>query len=262
MMELMSTRSTVLLVLLTLVLVGACDDGGEPPPSSGPTTQSSPGPSAASPSPSVVVEGSCPNGSAAAAAEPLGGTVAGDVDGDEADDDVYLVLDEEGGPGCRTFLVVETEAGTLISPTSDEGVEHALQAPRVNVLVQVDGVGGSEILVDLEQGASTQFVGMFTVVDGALQRVRVQGPAPSGDLFPYGGSVGHIEGSDCGPEPGSVVVTTASPVGRRYEVRTTTYEMVDAVLQPLPQERPRVVEPNELGDIEAFQSSPFGSCGT
>ena len=209
------------------------------------------------------MEGSCPNGQAAAVAEPLGGEVAGDVDGDGADDGAYLVLDEDGGPGCRTFLVVETGAGTLVAPTSDEGVEHALQAPRINSLVQVDGEGGSEVLVDLEQGASTQFVGMFTVSGGALERVRVQGPAPSGDLFPYGGSVGHIEATDCGADPGSVVVTTASPVGRRYEVRTTSYEMVGAELRLVTrQERPRVIGPSELGDVAAFGSAPFGSCGT
>ena len=262
MMGSMSRRLSISLVLFALVAMAACDDGGEPSPTSRTTPPSPPESSAASPSPDVVVEGSCANGPAAATAEPLGGTVSGDVDGDGTDDDAYLVLDEDGDPGCRTFLVAATGSGTLVTPTSDEGVEHALQAPRINSLVQIDGRGGSEIVVDLEQGASTQFVGLFTVADGSLQRVRVQGDAPSGDLFPYGGSVGHIEGSDCGPEPGSVVVTTASPVGRRYEVRTTTYEMTDAALRPLANERPRVVEPSELGDIGAFQSSPFGSCGT
>ena len=209
-----------------------------------------------------MTDGSCPNGEAAAAGARIGGEVSGDVDGDGSDDTLYLVGDDDGGPGCRIFLVAETGSGTLVTPTSDEGVEHALQTPRINSLVQVDGRGGSEIVVDLEQGASTQFVGMFAIAEGVLQRVRVQGAAPSGDLFPYGGSVGHIEASDCGPEPGSVVITTATPVGRRYEVRTATYEMVGAALQPLEPERPRVVEPSELGDVGAFQTSPFGSCGT
>lgn len=251
-------------LVATVALLAACDDGGEtartPSVTSSPTA--SPGTTEAIPSPGVVVDGSCANGDAAVDAARVGGESSGDVDGDGSDDNLYLVRDDEGAPGCRIFLVAETGSGTLVTPTSDEGVEHALQAPRINSVVQVDGRGGSEVVVDLEQGASTQFVGMFTVADGVLQRVRVQGAAPSGDLFPYGGSVGHIEGSDCGQEPGSVVITTASPVGRRYEVRTSTYEMVGAALQPLEPERPRVIEPSELGDVGAFQTSPFGSCGT
>lgn len=262
MMEPMIRRLMAFVAVLAVIVPAACDDGGEPVPSSRVTGSAVPDASATSPSPSVVAQGSCPNGPAAAAAERLGGEVSGDVDGDGEDDDVYLVRDDEGGPGCRTFLIAETGSGTLVAPTSDEGVEHALQVPRINSLVQVDGRDGAEVIVDLEQGASTQFVGMFTVFDGTLQRVRVQGAAPSGDLFPYGGSVGHIEASDCGTDPGSVVVTTASPVGRRYEVRTTTYEMIDAALRPLEPERPRVIEPSELGHVGAFQSSPFGSCAT
>lgn len=259
----MTKRWWLCIALLVCGLIAACDDGADPAPPPRETPSPSPEPSLSSPTPSVVTRGACANATQAASGDPLGGRTSGDVDGDGSDDAVYLVSETAGGPGCRTFVIVETGAAILVAPTSEEGVEHALQAPRINSLVQVDGRGGAEILVDLEQGASTQFVGMFTVTGGTLERVRVAGPAPSGDLFPYGGSVGHIEASDCGPEPASVVVTTASPVGRRYEVRTTTYEMVGSVLRPVAQQRrPRVVDPSELGDVEAFRSPPFGSCGT
>ena len=253
----MNHRRCVLALLVVLaVVVVACDEAS--PPDAAPPVDATASPT---PSPTLVAPGRCPNEPDALAGEVVGGRASGDVDGNGREDSVYLTEDEQGPAGCRLFLVVD--AGDLVAatPAVDEGVEPALLAPRINALVQVDEGSGAEILVDLEQGASTQFLGMFTYTGAGLERVRLEGSAPSGDLLPYGGSVGHIEGSDCGSQPGTVVVATATPAGRGYELRTVTYELVGASLRPLPdQEPPRMIEPSELGQVEEFRASPFGSC--
>lgn len=194
-------------------------------------------------------------------ASQLGGETTADVTGDASQDSVYLVRDDAGAPGCRDFLVVGAEDGTHIAPLADPGREYALAEPRLNSLAELDAEPGAEVLVDLEQGASTQFVGMFTVHDGDLVRVRFQGEGAPPDLFPYGGSVGHIEASDCGEEPGTVVVSVATPLRDRYEVKRSVYRFEGADLIPDRGASERVVvAPDEIQELAEFRSSPFGSC--
>ena len=199
-----------------------------------------------------------------ASGERVGGEVSGDVDGDGADDVVYVVRAKSGPPGCQTFLVAETTDATLSTPTEEPGVSYALQAPRVNSLVQVDSEGGLEVLVDLEQGASTQFLGMFTVIDGALEKVRIGGGSAYGDLFPYGGSVGHLEASNCTKEKGAeVLIAMATANVTDYTIRTVLYEMQGSTLRPLPLNRqPPIATGPDVEAAEGFDSSPFGDCPT
>lgn len=193
-----------------------------------------------------------------------GGEVSGDVDGDGSDDVVFVVRDESSPPGCQTFLVAETAEGVLSTPTEEPDIAYALQAPRVNSLAQIDGDGGLEILVDLEQGASTQFLGMFKVESGALQKVRIGGGSAYGDLFPYGGSVGHIEASNCAETPGAdVLIASATPNATDYTIRTVLYEMRETTLVPLPRsEQPPISTGPDVELREGFDSSPFGDCAT
>jgi len=190
--------------------------------------------------------------------------VTGDVDGDGSDDVAFVVRDDSGTAGCQTFLVAETAEGVLSLPTDEPDVSYALQAPRVNSLAQVDGSKGLEILVDLEQGASTQFLGMFKVNDGALQKVRIGGGSPYGNLFPYGGSVGHIEASNCTEGQGAdVLIAIATPNATDYTIRTVWYEMRGATLIPLPRsEQPPISTGSDVELSEGFDSSPFGDCPT
>lgn len=192
----------------------------------------------------------------------LGGTVRGDVDGDGASDVVYLVSDPDGSFDCRSFLVAETAEGRVATPTNEQGVEHALPIPRIHSLAQVDRSGGEEILVDLEQGASTQFIGIFTLLDGRLERVRVAENTDFGNLFPYGGSVGHLEASNCADHPDadvSVAVATANTTD--YTVRTRLYEMNGARLEPLPRsDQPPIATTRRLDRVPGFSTSPFGDC--
>lgn len=204
----------------------------------------------------------CPNAADLAdGGTPLGGEISADVTGDGTDDVVYLVRDEAGAVGCRDFLVVEAGSGTLAVPLTDPGREPSLAQPRLHSLAPVDAEPGAEILVDLERGASTQFLGMFTLHDGNMVRVRFERDGGIRDLFPYGGSVGHIEASDCGDEEATVVVSVATPLRDRYEVERTGYRFEGPTLVADRSASERVVvAPDRIQTLQEFRSSPFGSC--
>lgn len=246
---------------MALVLLGGCSQQ-EPPPAAEPSPSTA---DASPPGARPTLVPRCANqDEAISSGEVVGGEVSGDVDGDGSDDLVYLVRDGDGAVGCQTFLVAETAAGSLATPTSEADVSYSLQAPRVNSLIQVDGSGGLEVLVDLEQGASTQFLGMFKVTATGLEKVRILGGSAYGDLFPYGGSVGHMEASNCTDERGAdVLIAMATPNATDYTIRTVLYEMKGASLRPLPlHEQPPVATGADVGLPEGFDSSPFGDCPT
>lgn len=206
----------------------------------------------------------CPNAAAAVeAGNVVGGEVRGDLDGDGApDDEVFLVTDVSGAPDCRNFLVAMVGEEHLIAPTNEEDVQYALQIPRIHAIVQIDGEGAEEILVDLEQGASTQFIGIFTIVGDRLERVVVQENSDFGNLFPYGGSVGHVEASNCTDAAGAdVAVAVATSNTTDYTVRYRLYDMVGARLEPLPrQEQAPIQTVKNPTLLEEFATSPFGEC--
>jgi hypothetical protein len=183
------------------------------------------------------------------------------VTGDGVEDVVYLVREPEAPPGCRDFIVVEEENGVHVTPLADGAREPALPQPRLEGLALVDSRPGAEILIAMEAGASTQFLGMFTMGEGQLVRVQVEPITEYGDLFPYGGSVGHIEASDCGDDEGVVVVSIATPLRARYEVRRSVYRFSGPrlVLDAAASER-IVVAAARVPALPEFHSSPFGSC--
>lgn len=250
--------------LVCLATTVACDGpDSEPVPPSVTSTPESP--SVSRGSPTAEANGArCPNQTAAVEmGEVVGGTVAGDLGGDGSpDDETFLVTDESGGPGCRHFLVAEVGDERLVAPTTEEGLQYDLQLPRIHAIVQVDGEGAEEILVDLEQGASTQFIGMFTVAGGGLERVVVQENTDFGNLFPYGGSVGHLEASNCTDRAGAdVVVAVAMANTTDYTVRYRLYDMVGSRLEALPRrQQPPIETVNNPTRLDEFASSPFGEC--
>ncbi|MDP9068318.1 MAG: hypothetical protein M3N53_08245 [Actinomycetota bacterium] len=197
--------------------------------------------------------------------ERVGGSLAADVDGDDQEDEVYLVLDEDAAAGCRSFLVAVTPAGTYATPTHESGVEYGLPVPRLNAAVPVDERPGAEIVVDLEQGAATQFLGLFTFLDGALVRVEARrAPELTGGLLPYGGSVGHVEATDCASGgDADVVVSVATPLRDRYEVRRRFYDVAGSALVALPElEERHQVAIDELESFPEYTAAPFGNCET
>lgn len=214
----------------------------------------------------------CPNEEAVAGdpARQIGSSLSADIDGDGAADDIHVALDEAGGEGCAAFVVVELASGTVdAAPVWQVGSQGGLPAPRIYGFVDIDGAGGEEILVDEAAGASTQFVGAFIYTDDVFQRVTVSGgldstSAPGTEsLFPYGGSVGHVEAVDCA-SPGTVVVSTATPGSTQdgqslYEIERRFYSFDGARLEREDVETHQVPIAR-LSRFPEYTSSPFGSC--
>lgn len=224
------------------------------------------------PSPSVIATApECPNESAIAAdpARQIGPSSRADVDGDGIEDAVRLSADPSGPDGCATFLVVELANVSVVSaPAWEIGSEGGLPQPRIHGFVDIDGNPGKEILIDEAAGASTQFVGAFVYVDGDLERVTVRGgigsDVGSSDLFPYGGSVGHVEAVDCTDE--GIVVSSAAPgldqadaARGIYEVERRFYSFDGSVLEKRRTET-EDVPIDELNRFPEYSAAPFGSC--
>lgn len=265
-------RRGLAVAVAVALAIGACDSAGPAPPAATSTrAETTLGPEG-SPSPTPAMK--CPNQAAATVAPRAGSgpPLTGDVDGDGAEDRVSLAIDEDGPPGCRSFVVVETAAATVAAPADPGAAEtqRGLPSPSLNSLVAIDG-DGLEIVVDVEAGASTRFVGIFTMKSGVLARVETRGPRPgyfggdpaTADLFGYGGSVGHIDAVDCLGDA-SVVVSSAVPAdeaGTNYAVERRFFAFEGFFLSLV---RPRTERHTiPLEDIERFPEfgrSPFGSC--
>lgn len=196
------------------------------------------------------------------------GEVEADFDGDGQQDVAHLVLDDSGERGCRAFLVARTASIEGSEPIWKNGAQGGLEQPRINSVAEIDGRAGLEILVDEMAGASTQFVGAFTFVDGRLERIE---PPESADdiwsgsadgVFPYGGSVGHIEGADCHPD-GGIVISAALPAGpsaNTYVVARRFFDIEDAEVSLRDTERAVATSKGVFEDYPEFRASPFGSC--
>ena len=236
-------RRLVSIYVLLLLLPAACDGGTEPA-------------SRADPAPAPTPADSCADETGAVRKE---GTLEGDVDGDGEPDIITLLVNETGSRGCKAFVVVDTATEDLLVPIADENIEFSLGFPTLNVLAEIDDRPGMEVVVDITAGASTAFAGVFSAAGDSLERIRVDAEAlPYGDLFPYGGSVGHLEGSDCAPG-GGVVISVATPAGKRYRLERSFFTFSGPALEHGDSDRRRI-------DIEALQrfpefaGPPFASC--
>lgn len=246
-----------LVICLMLGLTG-CDDGNQPQEVQ----------------PIAVVDDphqACPNGREVSFSLDHRGEqlIEDDVDGDGKDDRVWLSSDLSAPPGCQNFLTVETETTAYWVATDSSEVASSLQTPRLNLVSDIDGEPGAEVIADLEAGASTQFLGIFKLTGTGLERVVVDGKGPgpfagSGtDLLPYGGSVGHLEAVDCSDD-GYVVMSAAVPAGDgadRYVVERRFFTMTtSALVLEKEQTEKRTVSGLKIDDFPEFAASPFGSC--
>jgi hypothetical protein len=257
-------RSTILPACFSLILatLGACGDSS----STDATGTRTPSATEVTPSdlPTSDHAAECPN-QAEVTSDPsarIGGSLRGDVDGDGGQDEVSLAFDQKAAQGCQAFLVVEGGDETHVLAIQSFDSAYGLPQPRLNALTDVDPVPGSEIVVDLVAGASTQFVGLFTLTGGALARVRIEDyVSPVADLFPYGGSVGHLEASNCADDTGMVVISTATPKGADYRVTRRFFRFEGLTLrgEPSATERERVAL-EDLDRFPEYESSPFGGC--
>jgi len=258
----MSSSSRVAALALALVAV-ACADDERAPAARRPT----PSPTLSSAAPA------CPNQEAVARDDGLrsGGALTGDVTGDGSQDRVSIRVDPEGGPGCKAFLVVESDPSVTTAALTERGGEGGLTDPSLHSLAEINGAGGLDVVINEASGASTQFVGVFTLVEDGLERVTIGGgeaepwAGATRGLFPFGGSVGHIEAVDCAR--GGIAVTSGVPAaGRRamergiYAVTRHVLEVDGATLEDVDVVRAKVPI-DELGEsFPEFATSPFGSC--
>jgi hypothetical protein len=190
-----------------------------------------------------------------------------DVDGDGTKDPINIIIDGQGQAGCRAYLSASIDGDIVSEPIWQQGRQGGLPAPSFAGLAQIGG-GGMEIVVNELAGASTQFVGLFTYVDGALERIR---PKAGTDLwtgaadgvFPFGGSVGHLDAVDCSDD-GHVVVSEAIPAGSSadaYEVQRRFFTLDGSTLvEDKDLAEKATVDGLKLDDYPEFASSPFGSC--
>jgi hypothetical protein len=257
--EQMPTQRIIVTLLLAALALGsvACED--EITPRRRPEAR---------PSPTATVEGvpGCP-GSERSATDPArraGGEVEADIDGDGAPDTVWIAHDPEAEPDCTFLLVAETEPATLVAPLEEDGLAEGPTPPGLAGAYEIDGRAGNEVVLRLISGASTEFFGLYSAGSGELERLGVR-DGEFGDLFPAGGSVGHLESSDCGAL-GSVVIATAVPVGDRYVVRRAAFTFDGKSFVPDSALSGReLVDEEDLaaGEVDGFASlGPFGSCRT
>ena len=245
-------RKAALVLAVTAIIAIGCPSSSPDPeaadtPAAGPSTRPT----------DRHVEPDCPNQEAAVAGSRTQGSRAGDIDGDGSDDMVYLAVDQNGPQGCRAFVVADTEGGRLAEEISDPDISVDLGLPTVESITPVDGRPGAEIVVRILAGASTLFVGLFTVHEGELERVQVAGQPQYGNLFPSGGSVGHLEGSDCSGD--GIMISLAVPEGRHYEVTRTFFSLSATMAEPTHTEV-AFVRPRNLNRYPELGAPPFSDC--
>lgn len=192
----------------------------------------------------------------------LPGRLSGDVDGDGAADEVSLAAPTR--PGCPYLVSVETATGVLVGELASD-LGGATGLPALNTLADLDGDGDLEVAIDAHAGASTVFLALFDASGDALVRIAARRGPGRGELFAYGGSVGHLDGIDCaseqGPAAGGVVIASAVPRGERYLVRRSFYELASGVLEHRAELSERhLVEADDLGQFAELAPVPFSSC--
>jgi hypothetical protein len=245
----MSTSIARLSALLLLFCLAAACDGSSSP---GPETPTSAAPST-----------SCSNEEELATDERAHkGELEGDVTGDGEADVVLIAIDEEAQIGCRALLFVISEDRTSAVSLDSEDTDMDLGLPALEGIKQVDGDGGSDVIVNLAAGASTLFASVFVFADSGLEQIQIEGSQPPVEnLFAHGGGVSSLSAVDCG-EDGAVVVSTAMAEGRRYRVERHTYEFEDEVLvldSSRDETRRRSLQSIPRSFPE-FSGPPFSSC--
>jgi hypothetical protein len=194
------------------------------------------------------------------------GIMRRDVDGDGDRDGAWIIARRRDGR-CRYFLKVNMQQDEDTKRLRGADRFTMRHFSRVSGMIEVDLVPGKEIAVLMAQGANTSFSGLFTIRNGEIRMIRVDGRgAPPGDLFPYGGSITFQAGEDCARNrpPGTIIFSTAelNDAGNRYKVRRNWF-MTEGVsrhferLGPTDRER---VRPQNLDRFYEFNSPPFQRC--
>ena len=201
----------------------------------------------------------CPSVSALKIARSPGRSVPGDVDGDGRSDRVSLFVDRTAEPGCRALVVVRDREGIEAATFDDGVVSFELGLPRLSSLHDIDSEEGLEVVVDIAVGASTAFVGVFSMASGRLERVRsTRLPNIPAGLFAHGGSVGHLDAVDCRRK--LVMISSAVSQGRGYEVTRRFLEPGGDRWRLRGSLTTRSsIRPQHIARFEEFSAAPFSS---
>ena len=132
-----------------------------------------------------------------------GAALRGDVDGDGSVESVVL---QQRRRSC-VFRLVAGSISARVRPSTCDGKPSEVTLPgpdpHVDVLADLDGRPGLEIVLQLGHGASMEFADLWTVRDGELRRYAGREPH-----IAWGGSVG--TGShyvDCSRKPGVLLIS-------------------------------------------------------
>jgi hypothetical protein len=244
------------------MLTAACDGGTSGTPDRPPNRSESASREPRSVSPTSCI--STEEGIPAYDAEQIGGELTGDINGDSESDVIRLMFASELEVGCQALLEIDVDETRSVVPIWEIGPQGGLPRPRLHSLAQVDGEAGLEILVDEASGASTQFVAVYTYEGTRIN--QIEPPGVQDGLFPYGGSVGHIEAAGCAAG-GDIVVSQAVPSATRRALATSLYDVTRRYFTASGEAytRERVERHNDvplknLDRFDEFGSGPFGNC--
>jgi hypothetical protein len=200
------------------------------------------------------------------------GSLRGDVDGDGTADVVRALARPSPRGPCRFLLMVRTDDGVFVARV--HGGEYELENYfDVVMLVDINGVAGHEIVVEVGRGAYAQIAQIFTFSPGHLTRIRGFG---SRDVWISGASTGNGAVFACiDPEGGRVVRTVWQYAGdgtrheiirRFYRVEGTVATLyfkerrvmaLEKAFQRLPELSNAKNTNDGLGSCPAIQERPF-----
>lgn len=155
-----------------------------------------------------------------------------DLDGDGAEDRVVLYARRPTpDPRERDFVEVTLRGSLSAGGAVETGLRRVHDVRSVGILggTDADGAAGEELFVNVENGASTEVMALFTLDDDEL--VEVETVAGEEFRFPVFGSVQHGDGAVCRDDDGDgeleLVLLSArrtDPTGTEWEWEERTYE--------------------------------------
>jgi hypothetical protein len=189
------------------------------------------------------------------------GGLPADVDGDGEADQVVVAVDENGRPGCRSFLGVRTDAGTTYSTAMPDATREPLPfPPEVIGVPQLGDVPGAEVVVDTQARADGAYAQLYTLTGSGLTQVQVPG-TDDDSILVEGGGVTAPSGADCRSN-GDLLLSNAQVRGpRTFEVTQQVYSLqVDRLVQSRPPTTSDVAADDLTAQFPEFSAPHFGAC--
>jgi hypothetical protein len=209
--------------------------------------------------PQTVTGSPCERESALVGAALRHTSTTADVDGDGAADRVAVAVDDDGPPGCRTFLGVRTATGTTYSTAMPDASPTPLPFPPDVIGLPRLGDGGAEIVVDTHAAADGALAQMYTLTGSGL--VQVQVPGVGDGFYVEGGGVTAPHGADCRAD-GALLLSGAELRGQRYLVTRRYYTLTrDRLLVAEPPSTSEVAVDDLVRRFPEFVAPHFAACG-